>query len=456
MIPAPRLRPARCVHRRTLEFALAAALINMRMSTGIADDGPTPLRLHAGDHLVYERRCLVTQDGTDRALRRVIDEIHVYCLEAREHTYSVLLDVARQTDQRAEGRCGAALTVDTCARRKLLEDLPMLAPPTLDALDVLPPPRDPLAPANEWYTPADPLGRVFHVQTVTDPTGEGRRLRLEAEDRDGILAAAGLAARGDVWLDPRDGTVLRVEFTQPFPTEGATAQTVAVLRVRRQHEQRWAIRRTAEAARYRHTQRGERRLLLELTQRPEQSQPIIERLLRARQSFATDVEAGVDSPFESLAAADRRRAAAAAESLRARARLAQRWLGRPARPWVLEDERGRPLRSEQVRRGTVVEWFWRSDRPPGLDTPRTLLAMQAGLNARSIGLVSYCLDADAVATRRLLQVRAAGLTNVVAAPLRDAEGIDELPVVRLIDDVGIVRRVWIGVAPGLDELTAPD
>ena len=40
-----------------------------------------------------------------------------------------------------------------------------------------------------------------------------------------------------------------------------------------------------------------------------------------------------------------------------------------------------------------------------------------------------------------------GLTTVLAGPLRSAEPLPELPIVRVLDQRGIVRGIWIGWQP---------
>ena len=258
-----------------------------------------------------------------------------------------------------------------------------------------------------------------------------------------IAEVLGRSCKGSYWFDPAARIVTRVEYTQEDRSAGRRTENTIVLRLYNQRPSSWLGRRRDEAWRYLITVRHEDRLLAELTQKPEDVEQTLARLQRLWSGRLTEFSPGSGAPFELLARANRTHLSADADGLRADAAYARRWLNQPALPWSLQTPAGETLTSEQVRDRPIIECLWSMETPGFVATLAALHDLQEE-SGDTVRIVCLNMDSNIPSARRLLAELPSGLTHVLAGPLRAVEQPVRLPVVRVLDSQGTIRRLWVG------------
>lgn len=386
--------------------------------------------------------------GTTTAPARPEAEIRLWLLQQTGAALLALLEVA---PAQAADSDAAIFWLDAQGRR----DVPAGAAgaehdlaPYLDALPVLPVGAQ---LESQWRTPPDGLGRFHDCINRGPDAAQGGLLRVDFAVADTFgLDALQPQRRGTFWFDVQRGLVRRVERTVPRPdsaaatTQDAGKRTRIVLHEVRALSPAWCTRRAAEAARYLQTLEHDARLAQLVLERPGE----LDALQRQREElwlgFAAEVERGVQSPFAAVAKGRHQRAVAMRDVLAARAALARRWLNQKAPGWTLQTSDGATVTAEALRDRVTVEVFWSSAQRAGVRAVALLGAQPPPLDPRVVRLVGYNLDRDFGAAQAAIKCCGAGITHVLAAPLTYAEPLQELPIVRVLDQRGVVRGIWIG------------
>jgi len=407
---------------------------------------PLRYRLEPGDRLVYERRTVFSRGDSNRPPEQRTQQVQIWCLAQEGDAWLVLADIMEAAEGRTSPARGAVLRLNVDGRRRPAEEgLSRLA--ELDpALDVLP--MLPLAGHNaaDWLSPPDTFGRRWRCRRAGVDANRGGHSRVDfnVEDPTGVLEMRGDLRRGTIWFDPAAGHVSRLESETLDSGGRARTRTTVVLRRTIQHTPRWAMRRAAEAERYVRALRHEERLLHEVVTRPAEASRTLEQLDRLWSALQSDVEQQTASPFRRLAEGHRETLRAEKKRWRTRATLAEQWVGRAARPWSLQDAADQTLTSEAVRQGVVIECFWSVDSTAGLRAMESWRRLVAACRGSGVPLICYNMDADIRRARVGIERCGRGLRHVLGGPLQAVERVPEFPVVRVLDQTGVVREMWVG------------
>jgi hypothetical protein len=443
-------------------YALAGAIFALSTSSATAAEPTLRYGWNVGDRLVYERQTAVTGFAADAQRVVYADQVQLWCLARQDDRWLVLLD-----EQPSDGRTTSALRgvffyVDQQGTRTVPPECERRLPALDAALRLVPPLGAALATGPEWLGPTDHYGRQWRFKRSGPDPDRGGALRLDftVEDPTGGDALLGITCQGRLWLDPNQQLVVALE-TETRDTRRQQVRGDAVaLRHRLQLAPDWCALRTAEADRLRLAWRSEDGLLDTLLTQPANAAATRAALQRLWTETMRDLDARAGAPVRALAAA--RLAALPAElpGLKARAALAQRWLGQQARTWSLIDAAGQLVRSEDVRRGDVVECFWSVADEPSV---RTLLALERRWRGPepppAQTFLGLNMDADLAVARAVTAAGAgralgaattggppapASARRLPAEPLVASDPLPALPICRLLDAQGVVRRVWCG------------
>jgi hypothetical protein len=414
----------------------------------VAAPPPLRYRFEVGQQLVYERKAVTTPLDATAPARQVAEQIEVWCLRREGHEVLLLLHLTRGTEGRSEPARGALLYLDETGRRRIPDESALRLGPLDSALEVLPMLPLVVQQLSAWSTPYDLYGRQWRCTRREAGEAPGFiAVDFTEEDSSGVAEVLGQSRSGQFRFDPVGGYVTRLEL-QEHDARAQTRTTVsAVLRQTAAHTAAWAARRAEEADRFLRTLRHEDRLLGEVLSQPDELPQTRAQLDRLWAAFASDVEAPAASPFAVLAEARRQQLVADADTLRARAALARRWLSLPARPWSLQDASGHTVMSEALRRGVVIECFWSAESVWGLRALQSLRQLPQDPARPPLRVISYNMDFNIAVARQAIERCGQGLTQILGGPLQDVEALPEFPVVRLVDPRGIVRGLWVGWEP---------
>ena len=195
-------------------------------------------------------------------------------------------------------------------------------------------------------------------------------------------------------------------------------------------------------------------MFAEAVDRPQTVERVLERLERLWRGAAMEFDAEAGSPFDVLCRARLEHLASEASRVQADADYARRWLGRRAAAWSMQDNTGKTLASETTRAAVTVECLWSTGGPGAFATLEALRDVQRQLAEDGVRVVCLNLDRDAHLARRVIDRLQPGMTHVLAGPLRTVEKPPRLPIVRVLDAAGVVRRLWIGWRPAYAEAVA--
>ncbi len=432
-----------------LRIRLATA-VSMLAACGAMATAQSQLRyrFEVGQQYLYERQEVVAASGGAAPGAQSIAQIRAWCLRREGPEMLLLIELARRSRERFEPACGALLYLDESGRRRIPDESATRLGPLDPALDVLPMLPLTAQPARAWTTPHDLYGRQWRCAD-RGPDGVTGHVRVDfiEEDSSGVADVLGQSRTGRFRFDPVAGHVTRLEIVAW--DEPAKAQTAALTTLRQtaSHTPGWTARRADEADRFLRTLRHEDRLLAELLSRPDDCAQILVQLDRLWAAFASEIEGQAGSPFAALVDARRLQLGADADTLRARAAVAGRWLHQPARRWTLQDAGGRTVVSEVLRQGAVIECFWSAESLWGLRALRSLDYLPRAPGAPPLRVISYNMDFNIAVARRAIERCGGGWTHILGGPLQDVEELPEFPVVRVLDERGVVRGIWIGWEP---------
>ncbi len=372
------------------------------------------------------------------------ETIRVWALARVGDETLILVAVARGADDPAGPASGLVLHIDSSGRRRIAPETLVLWPNLAPAFDALPELPLRVEPERRWDGPPDPLGLRWRCVAYGADPAQGGATRVEFLVEDTTCGAPLLpeTRTGRYWFDPARGGLLVLDAEADDGRGTRTRVRVELVRVARETAN-WAARRAEEAARFLRTLRSEARLRDTLVQTPAASERTLTELERLWSAFVSDVEEG-RSPFVDVAENRRRELRAGAARWRSRAALAERWLGKRAPAWSLQDAAGRTVTSETLRTGVVLEYFWSAGTRLGwlgLDDLRRALP---NLREPPVPVLCYEMDLDAGRAAAAVAACGHGLTHLLGAPLQFVDPVPDEPVLRLLDRDGRVTAVWVG------------
>lgn len=401
-------------------------------------------RFGAGDQATYARS--VSRLSTAAP---VADVLTITCLARDSQGMRLLvgLGAAADRDTSTTGPLdGVVLTIDETGRRTLPPETParlLALDPLLDILPVLP-----LAARGEsdWVTPADSVGRRWRCAQVGRASAAGILTFSFTEDYPaGVAEAVGLKRRGQFTFSTQAGHVVRVDV-ETVDGNGATVRTDSInLGARTTMPAEWAQRRSDEAARFLRALSHADRLLHELDTAASDPNTVLQKLEQLWLAFGKELDLKSGSPFVRIADARRDDVVQSRRALLGRAALGSRWMGRRAVGWTLDAADGRSVTSEDARRGVVIECFWSSESAAtvhAVDVVRDLRKEIAPPDA--VGILLYNVDADVVRARRAVQAVGNDPPQFMAGPLAIGDPLPVIPAVRVLDQQGVIRGVWLG------------
>lgn len=399
-------------------------------------------RFDPGDHLVYERRVERSADSaaTDEPL---IEMIRVYALDRRDDDVLVLVSLACAQGARPGTPRGWAMQLDSVGRRSVpeewLPELDVLA----SVLDVLPPLPTALQRTTGWTSAADPVGNVWRCGAALpqDEPG-GVRCYDYSVDDGGERRFVGGSQSGRFWFDAASAVVVRAETA--LREAGATTTVRTRLLRREKVATDWCARRRSELSRYLAALRIESAIIDEATANPGAASAIRRRLERVWDEFLASGRNDDDSPLRDMARGRLGRLAAELPRLEERTRLADEWIGRRAADWSFQDPAGTTIRSEDVRDRPTLEFFWSGASLASLRMLPVLRELRGSIAPESLRIICLNIDDDLMRAGRAIEAFGDGLDHVLAGPPMRGEAPTDLPVIRVLDRDGVVRRVIIG------------
>jgi len=406
-------------------------------------------RFEPGDRLVYERRTVIYPLESDQRINERIEQVQVWCLSWQAGEWLMLVEVLRAGDGQSEPTAGAVFYLHESGRRRIPPEMAPQLGMMETALELLPVLPLPVQDESAWVAPPDLYEQRWRYTACGADTQQGghRRFAVLVEDLTGVNDVAERKYSGAFWLDPTACVVTRLESELREGREKRRQRSAAVLRHRERMTPAWAARRAEEAERYLRALRHEERLLHMLIRQPGTLPEMRSQLDHLWSALRSDMDARAGSPFVRLAEGRRRHLQTAADVLAARAALGQRWLDKPARPWTLQDPTGRTVTSENLRGRVVIECYWSAESLWGLRSLESFRRTARAVAAQSVTVLCLNMDFDLPRARLVVERCGVGLSHVMAGPLQDVEGLSEWPVVRVVDQAGVVRGLWVGWQP---------
>ncbi|MBI5864886.1 MAG: hypothetical protein HZB38_10330 [Planctomycetes bacterium] len=395
----------------------------------------------AGDSIEYRRT--ITDDDGKAAAERI--EFHVHTRQS--DSAGMLAIVSREG-----GPPTAILWFDVNDRGQIRvgDEMRTRLEPADGVFELLPTLAPALGDQEQWLGEPDEFGRILRQRRVAE-TGASLQVRFEGEDPTGVSGVVGDALEGAYWFDAEAGLVTRVDAKRV--QGGRHAVRVHSELIGRETLKAEQISREARMLdRLRRVFRVEDAFLDELTAQPARVETNIRRLEHIWSEFLDQPPRDPQSVFSRFAEAQRQRAVSAARGLRERAQLAGQWLGAPAAQWSLQDEAGKTVTSESVRKGVTVECFWSSKSSASLRMLATLAKLPAEWGPSDpLGVACINLDADLAAGQRAARACSQGVLTVFSGPPIQGETPYDLPVMRILDEKGRVVRVLFGWRPSILE-----
>jgi hypothetical protein len=416
------------------EMPLLTAVLLLPLTCGPFATAPRYV-LRAGERIDYRRS--VTLD-TDNAIP-FEETIQLYVLESTPvdaHLLAIRIRDGAPTGAlqfRVSDRGHFTLPEETRNRADSANDLFELFPSLAPALDN----------QDAWIGQPDLFGCVLR-QRRTAADASSLQIRFTVDDPTGVSGFVGDRAEGVYWIDTAAGLMTRWEMTRINPRQNRRATIRCDLVGRESVGSAWLDKRRAELERFIRTQRIEDGLLEEVETQPARVEGTIRRIEHTWGEYLAQPPRDPDSPLRRVAEVCEHRSAALAPGLRERAALAAQWLGAPAAHWSLQNTAGETITSESVRKGVTVECFWSAASTPSLRMFSVLEGLRDERLPDPPSIVFINLDSDVVAARRAAAACARDLLSVFSGPPMEGEMPATLPIVRILDASGRVRRVHVG------------
>lgn len=402
-----------------------------------------------GQHWVYEQRTRTA--AGDRGFAQV----QIWVLEQRGDRWRLLIDRIDVVDGAAEPMDGIVVEVDRVGAVSVPEPWLDRVGDFADELALLPGLAGVHADGRLWRSAADLLGRraACRVRDAEPNHPQVTRVEFTMDDDCGVDALRGQTRQGMFWFDRQRGGVAALELEVRDADGKVQRAWRSRLRQWQRHDATWQQRRQAECARYTQAVRLQRALRAELDRGAVDIDAALRQLRTIWQEAANDLQVREDSPFRTLARGRSAALPSLANRWRREASIVAQSVGQPAATWSLQDPNGVTVGSEQFAGTPRLELFWRSGDADSVRMLATVRAWQAEDEARQA--VCLNLDGDPAAAARAIERCGGGLRHVLAAPLAADVLPGRLPLLRMIDGEGVVRRLSWGWRPTLDGLAWP-
>lgn len=401
-----------------------------------------------GDRLIYAARHQISPlDEPTKPLSQHIGEVEIWCLaRAGEERLMLLVQTWRTPDEPPQID-GLLVYLRPDGRRRWPDEIPARLAPLEAALELLPVLPVGTQREDAWLTAPNVFNERRQYTNHGPDRGHQGHLHIDHQtvDETGGFVLLGIEQRGNLWFGPRSRKISELTLVRDNRTRNT--RTIVSFRLREHLRQSaaWCVERDNEAEHYLRTLRSDCRLRQKALERSAKPAKIRAELDALWHGFRSDVNTRDVSPFVTLADGQRRKARQAGASLHAHARLARDWLHRAAKTWTLLDEKGQTVLAEDVRQGVTIECFWTSATLAGYRTLDSLGRTQAEIPPRfRVQVVSYNMDASPARARSAIRDAGEGLRHVLAEPLALTEKLPALPVVRVLDQQGVVQGIWIG------------
>ena len=426
-------------------------LVSMLAAVGVARAAPLRYAIEPGNQLVYERRVRVESSADGRVLERYSEQLRLWALDRQENKLLLIAESLRAVGDRAGPARGVVFHMDYRGRLDMAgEVLPVAwrVRPVFDLLPVLPPAFD---AGRRWESPPDVFGHRwrFRRQGADAAHGGAERVDFEVVDTTGVWAVAGISERGALWFDTNTGRVVRLESRRLDTRRHRRTHAVVRLFEEQQMSPAWCRRRAAEAEKYLYTLRLEHRLRDRVGQEPDRIGALLRGLDRIWTERLREMPPASGSPLRKWARDQRRRLRDQADVLRARARIAQRWLTTPVRPPAAT----RPAASGGKQGPRVVLMaYCHAASVESLRALHTLCEVRQVLPAEDFRVVCRPVGGESA-----LSEIATLCGRVPVLPAAPGETIppEVLPAFRVLTPNGRTLRVYFGSQPGLARKLRP-
>jgi hypothetical protein len=435
---------------------LTALLVMLGCATVVPADVPR-YRFEPGDWLVYTWQSTWRGPGPEAAVTRQTAQIQVWCLQRAGSEYLVLLDRIRVLPSGPEPIDGLLLWVDNRGNRRLVPETAHRAADFDHELDLLPILPAALANPRDWTAGPDHFGRLWHGASAPGSQPTHETMQVSMQPPPALAPLLRIERTGTLTFDRQSGRVVAGEITTTSAA-GRVREDGFRLHQALQRNDVWRSHRDSELQAYLLKRRLENAMTVTATA-PLMLPAVAERVPRIWDEYVRGFPAQTDSPFARLAAGRIRWLSGHAAQLREQAAPLTLWVGEPANTWTLAQADGAELRSEDLRTGVTVEWFYSAATPVSLYLAPQIVKLARSLPA-DVHVAAYNVDADPRrAGRTIAALRSAWpsnrVTHVFAAPLRESENLTTLPAVRVIDGAGVTRTATIGWTTDLYQLLEP-
>ncbi len=398
--------------------------------------------LNSGETLSY-RRTVRTLDAAGNSTGGELDQVIDIGVLARKGLTWEVVSILRTGDSVADV---VVFSIDDGGEIAVAEEF-RRRPASLDVVREIFPTLPPaLDFGGTWDAQQDELGRSARMRQVAAEAGSVQ-FRHEQVDSTGVSKFLRQSGSGSTWFDIGNQLVSRFDRTE---TTGDLHSVIRGELVGREKSSSRAVSWSPrELDAFSQALRMEDALVDETTARPAKIDMTLSRMGRIWSEFLAQPPRDDASPLRQFAARHREVVRLQADSYRMRARLSGHWIGKPAAQWSFQDERGQTVISEAVRKGITVEIFWSSASEPSLRMFKAALALPRELPKTSASVVFLNIDSDLIAARRAVEACSQGNRVVFAGMPMEGQTPADLPIVRILDEEGLIRHVSFGWRPSL-------
>lgn len=426
-----------------LAVGLAAAQADLRYPFNVGETLQYDLRLRVGN-----------LQAPAAGVREYAYQLRCWVLERRGDERTVLLERMRlNSNGQAETLDGGLVTLDSRGVWRVVPEFMAFENELASALEFFPSGAHALQVDASWLTEPDLHGCQWRCTRVGPDAAQNQAVRADFSlvDPAGVSDVLKQSVLGAFWYDPRRGGLTRLESLRIDPVASQRRELVALLRDRGSTNPAWIAKRQTELERLMRALRMQKQVVADLLRPGANADAMIGRVDRIWSEFDYEFPGEKDSPVRRLGSAARAGFAASAAQHKARAALANQWVGRAAAPWSLLNERGETINSDTLRGRPMVECLWSAENAESLRMLETMRRLQQQIPPEALHVICMNVDGDAQAAQRAIELAGAGLRHVLIGPPLGAAPPPELPLLRLIDRNGKIQALLAGWSPSVCE-----
>lgn len=436
--------------RARLGLLAAAAFVAVASAQPVA----TP-RYHfvRGAHAVYERREQIEPLDGGQRLARGVQQFQTWVISVADGRATMLGEWTDVADDRGVCRGGLVWTIDELGHVEVPPEFARALPTLEGLLEPWPELRDAFGVSDTWLTTSDWLGRRLVCRQV-NKTDQPNTLEVVFSVREaaGLDALLGVDTHGAYTFDTAAHLVSQFERNYEF---GQTRRRLRVIGrlFRQDHLPDDRIAQiAAEAEKYARTARIESRYRQQLLSHPRDADRLLKRVAQLWGELAIQLRRASDTPLPRLVTARRLQIERSLATWQARARVADRWLGRQAADWSLPDTAGRVHHSGEYVGRPVVEMFWSRESALAVRMLGRLASLRRQHAANELGILCVNVDGDRAAALQAVRACGPGVVQLLSSSPFVGDLAVPLPVFRVRDASGTVVGVAFDVAENLETL----